>query len=239
MPFRSPVSDKALVAAGRHCCICHKFCGLKIELHHIKQEKDGGKNTFDNCMPVCFDCHADMRGYDVKHPKGRKYTEAELRGHRDAWYAKVAANVATPVLPEHADVDRKTFATLRAQMPWSGIVSYLKERGVSPSINSNIIAPLDGFYWQSQDPANEFLDADLEGMRGNLLDAVSELLDAISTETMPHDRNPDLGVVPAAMKSLNHDGYVKSVQRLSTAGTALVDAYDTLVRTGRRKLGVA
>jgi len=26
---------------------------------------------------------------DPTHPKGKKYTESELKGHRDDWYAKV------------------------------------------------------------------------------------------------------------------------------------------------------
>lgn len=38
---------------------------------------------------MCFDCHSDVRAYDPTHPKGRKYTESELIGHRDTWYAKI------------------------------------------------------------------------------------------------------------------------------------------------------
>jgi HNH endonuclease len=90
MGFPPSVKVKALVASGRHCCICHKFCGLKIECHHIVQEADDGPNTFENCIPVCFDCHSDMRSYDAKHPRGTKYSAQELREHRDRWYTKVA-----------------------------------------------------------------------------------------------------------------------------------------------------
>ena len=32
MSFPQAVSDEALVKCGR-CCICHKFCETKIELH--------------------------------------------------------------------------------------------------------------------------------------------------------------------------------------------------------------
>ena len=31
-----------------------------MELHHIKQVAYGGEDTFENCIPLCFDCHADM-----------------------------------------------------------------------------------------------------------------------------------------------------------------------------------
>ena len=89
MGFRPSVADKALVACGRHCCICHKFSSFKIELHHIVQKADSGEDSFENCIPLCFDCHADVKAYDPKHPKGRKYTESELKAHRDEWYQKV------------------------------------------------------------------------------------------------------------------------------------------------------
>lgn len=89
MGFRSDVAEKALVACGRHCCICKKFCSFKIELHHIIQKADNGVDSFENCIPLCFDCHADVKAYNPKHPKGRRFTESELRAHRDGWYQKV------------------------------------------------------------------------------------------------------------------------------------------------------
>lgn len=81
------VKEKALIACGRHCCICHQFCGTKIELHHIISEAEGGASTLDNCIPLCFNCHADVAHYNPYHPRGTKYTASELRGHRDKWFA--------------------------------------------------------------------------------------------------------------------------------------------------------
>lgn len=89
MGFPSDIQEKALVACARRCCICHKFCSFKIELHHIVQKADGGEDTFDNCIPLCFDCHADVKAYNARHPKGKKYTDSELKAHRDQWYQKV------------------------------------------------------------------------------------------------------------------------------------------------------
>lgn len=89
MGFPPNVAEKALVACGRSCCICHKFCGTKIELHHIIQHADGGADSFENCIPLCFDCHADMGKADPRHPKGKHYTEKELIEHRDNWYKQV------------------------------------------------------------------------------------------------------------------------------------------------------
>lgn len=48
----------------------------------------GGEDTADNCIPLCFDCHAEVKAYNPRHPKGRKFTENELKGHRDKCYER-------------------------------------------------------------------------------------------------------------------------------------------------------
>jgi hypothetical protein len=56
-----------------------------MEIDHIDQAADDGGNSRENAIPVCFDCHAEIHSYNPLHPKGRKFTSAELRGHRDQW----------------------------------------------------------------------------------------------------------------------------------------------------------
>lgn len=86
MSFSKQVVEQALIACGRHCCLCHKFCGTKIETHHIVPTSEGGDNTFDNCIPLCFDCHSEVESYNHNHPRGRRFRPAELKAHRDRWY---------------------------------------------------------------------------------------------------------------------------------------------------------
>jgi hypothetical protein len=74
-----------LKACHRRCCICHKFCGVKIEVDHIVPAAEGGPDDVDNAIPVCFDCHAEIYSYNDKHPRGRKFRPEELRGHKDQW----------------------------------------------------------------------------------------------------------------------------------------------------------
>lgn len=93
MGFSANVRDEVLVRCGRHCCLCGKYAGLKIELHHIKQVADGGDDSADNCIPLCLDCHAEVKAYNPHHPKGRKFTERELKGHRDKCCARYSSNV--------------------------------------------------------------------------------------------------------------------------------------------------
>lgn len=89
MAFSEDVRIRALVSCGRSCCICHKFCGNNMEIHHIKAKADGGDDSFENAIPLCFDCHAEVRQYDSRHPKGIKFSEKELVLHRNNWYEKV------------------------------------------------------------------------------------------------------------------------------------------------------
>ena len=92
MAFSEDIKTRTMVACGRCCCICHKFCGNNMEVHHIRARADGGTDTYDNAIPLCFDCHAEVRQYDPKHPKGIRFTEKELIQHRDNWYKAIASN---------------------------------------------------------------------------------------------------------------------------------------------------
>ena len=79
--------DVALLLANCHrrCCICHQFCGVKMETDHIIPRDDGGDDSIENAIPVCFECHAEIHSYNIKHPRGRKFTPDELRYHKDQW----------------------------------------------------------------------------------------------------------------------------------------------------------
>ncbi|MBK8810328.1 MAG: HNH endonuclease [Acidobacteria bacterium] len=56
-----------------------------METDHIIQKADGGKDEIENAIPVCFECHAEIRAYNPKHPKGRKFTSEEIRQHKTQW----------------------------------------------------------------------------------------------------------------------------------------------------------
>ena len=48
MAFSRKVCEDLLVACNRTCCICNKFCGSKVQIHHIIPKSKGGKDTFEN-----------------------------------------------------------------------------------------------------------------------------------------------------------------------------------------------
>lgn len=57
-----------------------------MQLHHIVAEADGGADTSENCIPLCLECHEEVGSYNPAHPIGRKFTEQELKQHRDVWF---------------------------------------------------------------------------------------------------------------------------------------------------------
>lgn len=93
MGFPSSIRNKVLVRCKRHCCLCGNYVGNNIELHHIRQRADGGDDSEDNCIPLCFNCHAEVKSYNPHHPKGLKYSEKELKERRNQVYEFVKNKV--------------------------------------------------------------------------------------------------------------------------------------------------
>lgn len=83
--FKQEHANKLLVECHRRCCICHRFCGVKMEIDHITQSADGGPDDIENGIAVCFECHAEIHSYNDKHPRGRKYRAEELLRHKQQW----------------------------------------------------------------------------------------------------------------------------------------------------------
>jgi 5-methylcytosine-specific restriction endonuclease McrA len=85
MGFQREEVSKLLAACHRRCCVCHRYCGVKMETDHIVPAGEGGPDTMDNAIPVCFECHAEIHSYNDKHPRGRKFLADELRAHKEQW----------------------------------------------------------------------------------------------------------------------------------------------------------
>ena len=77
--------DDLLVACHRRCCVCHRFCGVKMETDHIVPKSEGGTSEISNAIPVCFECHAEIHSYNTQHPRGRKFRPTELQKHKEQW----------------------------------------------------------------------------------------------------------------------------------------------------------
>lgn len=85
MAFPKDRVNELLAAVHRRCCICHRFCGVKVEVDHIEPRGEGGGDDIENALPVCFECHAEIHSYNDRHPRGRKFHPEELSRHKKQW----------------------------------------------------------------------------------------------------------------------------------------------------------
>lgn len=85
-PFDADASVRLLADSRRHCCVCLRWCGQRIQIHHIVPQAEGGAGDYENGIPVCLDCHAEI---ESRSNMGRRFTAAELREHRDRWFSTV------------------------------------------------------------------------------------------------------------------------------------------------------
>ena len=232
-----------------------------MELHHIEQRADDGEDTHDNCIPLCFDCHADVNSYNDKHPKGRKYSLSELKGHRDNWYQKVKKSHGMAINPDYIEVDRKLFSEIRAVLPSGGSIRFVRMHDYGAEFNRDVHDDLERFLGSRERPECEFLDADLEGMRARLQHSIEKFLGALALHTfhLPktanmfrilldpgRDRELAIQLSQEAKDEQEFNRLVEEqrervfgIQReLNDLAQEVSHTYDDFIRFGRRKLAV-
>lgn len=248
MGFPDSVSAEAMAASGRCCCICHRFCGPKMELHHIRQRVDGGEDTLDNCIPLCFDCHSDMGKADPKHPKGKRYSERELRLHRDKWYEKVKASPASSVDKAIYKADIELFHSICRDFDVE-LKHWLKEADLGNPHPYHAFAALEAIHKKRDDPFFEFLNYDLEKWKNDLLDAIRAFLQYKQLNTFSMTIGKEEKCVSRLWKFKYTDWapigmgeeactekYQQEVQTLNRLATEVWNAYYTFAQQGRRLL---
>jgi hypothetical protein len=241
MSFPPNISEKALLDCGRCCCICHKFCGFKIELHHIIQKSEGGEDSYENCIPLCLDCHAEVKAYNPKHPKGRKYNESELIGHRNRWYEKVQSKSFLLVHPECIELDRKLFLELKKVLPVTGgSISFLRNHIYGNPWLLEVHEDLVAYRLSCQNPEFEFIDIDLEMRRCQLTESIDQYLKVLYTVSFTVDKVDYKGymAVYAELKYTKHEVYYQAIKDISNAADKVCATYDDLIRLSRRKLAI-
>lgn len=239
MSFNKDVSERALVDSGRCCCLCHKFCGIKMELHHIKQKADGGEDTYENCIPLCFDCHAEVKAYNSRHPKGRQYKDSELVLHRNNWYEKLrATNQNSSSNFNYRKLDIEIYNKIKKMLNSINTIDFLRTNnfaGISFKRAHTII--LDDFKRECEfNPEFEFIDADLEAMKGKLYSDITVFISVLSSNTWTLNGNMELSSVPKEWEYEQPDRFWEVVNELHEMTTNITDDYDNLVRLTRRKL---
>lgn len=242
MSFSNQIANQVLVDTGRSCAICHKFCGVKIELHHIKQKADGGEDTYENCIPLCLDCHAEVKAYDPHHPKGRKYTENELIMHRDHWYSKIKSSLQFHTEERFMKLDEEIFKLIRKQIYESGVITFLREYDFGGAFRSDELNPLQNLMYDIENnPEFEFIDVDLEQAYVELSNSINRFLGYSALNTFPHEVMCGYKYVPLDWLERGEETakhYYEVVDKMNELSTNIVDNYDILAKLARRKFVV-
>jgi len=240
MAWSAAVKDKVLVKCGRHCCICHKFCGLKMELHHIILKSEGGEETVENCIPLCFDCHADQKSYDHNHPKGTKYSRKELKGHREKWYGLVDQNLGTGT-GEHLEQDKHLFLDFYRKLPPKPTIWYLQQIDFNArKFRLDNLNAIETFVIErGLEPWIEFFDSDIQTLYSELFGLMIEFDEMIRHQTYDFkDGEYYTQCVPREWEISDPERYNRVVKTLNELADKIVNTYTALVKLARKKLGV-
>lgn len=180
MSLWNNVKTEVLLKCKRYCCFCQKYCGRDIEVHHIIQQADGGKDIVDNAIPLCFGCHSEIGSYNPKHPKGNKYTPEELKTIRDAFYLKAENLSRRP--NEIPESDSTLLAELKGD--YTGILEYCIRKDFSSELIeidlSDRIHILEFYKWSLK--KYTFSTISLEELKIALLQTLGELASYVTVE---------------------------------------------------------
>ena len=213
-----------------------------MELHHIEPKGEGGNGSFDNCIPLCFDCHADVGAYNSKHPKGRKFTVTELKQHRDDWYAKIQDTGVSNNSEQHLEIDRETFRIIREMLPSRSLIQLLRTHDFAGEFEYKQLQGLDEYKHFAEFPECEFLDSLMESLRAALTEAIHRF-SSVYIQSVFTNPSSGWGGVPSDWQY--KDGgkfknlFLDATEQLNETSTEICKAYDELVKQGRRTLSVS
>lgn len=235
MPFASNTREEALVACGRHCCVCHRFVGTKIECHHIQPEAEGGDNSLSNCIPLCFDCHADVQHYNPQHPKGTKYRPSELASHRDRWIDRVSNSTPAIFDAERRSVDRELFTIIKLEIPEGLAREILKDQHWGDSFSGDMLIQIRKIDRFLEGLESEFIDPTCEGYRAEFFHAFRKFwLSNDFLQVSPVDQRANRYRLPKEWTQSN-DPEVRQqfdvcMNNLNKLSSEAFEAYETMIR---------
>ena len=115
MPIPQESAARMMVKCGRRCCVCRRFRPTRLQVHHIIEQTKGGSDEDDNLIVVCFSCHTDIH---TLVPFARRFSEGELKGHRDALCALMSSgSLPTNDSDDTDDVIARIVGYLRSPRP--------------------------------------------------------------------------------------------------------------------------
>lgn len=236
--FPQDVKERAMTACGRRCCLCRKYCGVGMECHHIDPEAAGGPDTDDNCIPLCFDCHAEVGHYNAKHPKGTKFSVAELRAHRDRWYQMIKAGLPGDAPREHSALDQALFRKVVFLLGGSKRMLHFRDHDYGNSYRQTIEDNLNEVWYLSDLPECQFFNTQMAASFGELRAAIITYKKALDGRVWYEAH--DIAMIPREWlkNPKDQERFDEAQETMNRVASGVWDAYCLFVQEGRRTLGI-
>lgn len=187
MSFPEKIKTEALLKCKRYCCYCEEYKGRDIEVHHIVPKSDGGEDSFDNAIPLCFGCHSEIGSYNPRHPKGNRFRVDELKKIRNDFYIRIAT------IPRRAmdlsEDDEKLLNELKKD--YTEIIEYAINTDVSSELVE--IDYSDNIYYLKKEKWSRkkyvFSNINLENLKLDILRKLEELRYFLSSTYLRYHEN--------------------------------------------------
>jgi len=135
--------------------------------------------------------------------------------------------------------DKSIYDTIINELSNDGIIQFLRSNNFAGfPFRLSSLDELDNFYHTYQnDPSFEFINPELEKMRGKLITDIGEFEDLIATNTFPGGRD-DLQTVPPEWETNCPEHFWEVVNKIHHAARNICDDYNNIVKNGRRDIKI-
>ncbi len=133
------------------------------------------------------------------------------------------------------ETDRALFEKLRTELPLNGSIDFVRNHPVGVSFHRDKPKELFEFLYYWNDAEHEFLDTELDAKRSQLYAVISEYLHVLGKNTWSIPKSDYQGI-PEEWEWNQPERLAEVVRKIENLSTRLVECYDDLIRTGRRKL---
>jgi hypothetical protein len=208
-----------------------------MECHHIIPEAQNGDRSFENCIPLCFDHHAEVGHYSIEHPKGIKFSPAELRAHRDRWYAQVATGISPSAPSDFAELDKKLYRRTITALCGSGFMTHFRDHNYAYTYSPEVDRRLFNFLCEASLPEFEFFDTQVESVFADFKACAAEYLETAKGR-IAHDADNVACILRASWEGSTQPEQMFSqvVTTMDNAAARVWETYAQFVRIARKRL---
>ncbi len=89
-----------------------------MHIHHIIPEAENGPGTYENGIPVCLDCHAEI---ESRSNMGRRFSAGELKELRDRWFSTVRDRPEVLIRATHQQTETGPLEALLAELDYNRV----------------------------------------------------------------------------------------------------------------------